>query len=327
MIHKMLCAALLICVMSCKDQSTKNQTVESAVETEERNYTITELDSSVLYAGRLQRLMFPSNYIEDRPVDVWLPEDYDANKSYAVLYMHDGQMLFDSTSTWNKQEWKVDEWSSQLMKAHKTQDYIVVGIHNISELRWFDLFPQKAWDYLDEKVADSIVAVAKEEGTHRELNGDNYLRFLTRELKPIIDEEYAVEADREHTFVGGSSMGGLMSMYAISEYPEVFKGAACISTHWVGAMPQDNNPYPDAILSYMKDRFPKAGRHLAYFDYGNETLDQYYPQYAPRVDEILKEKGYTESDSKNLFFEGTNHSENAWNQRLDYPFVFLLGTN
>jgi len=57
----------------------------------------------------------------------------------------------------------------------------------------------------------------------------------------------------------------------------------------------------------------------------NKTLDAHYPQYAPHVDEILKQKGYTEADSKNLFFEDTDHSENSWNSRLDVPFTFLLG--
>lgn len=75
----------------------------------------------------------------------------------------------------------------------------------------------------------------------------------------------------------------------------------------------------------MEEHFPSAGDHLVYFDYGNQTLDAHYPQYAPRVDAILKAKGYTEANSKNLFFEGTNHSENAWNQRLNVPLEFLLG--
>ena len=145
------------------------------------------------------------------------------------------------------------------------------------------------------------------------------------ELKPVIDSQYSVYTDKEHTFVAGSSMGGLMSMYAISEYPNVFAGAACISTHWPGATPQPNNPFAEAIFNYMEANLPKAGSHKLYFDYGNKTLDQYYPQYAPRVDKILKTKGYAETDSKNLFFKGTDHSERSWNKRLDQPLTFLLG--
>ena len=159
------------------------------------------------------------------------------------------------------------------------------------------------------------------------LNGDNYLKFLVKDLKPYIDNMFSTIPDRKNTYVAGSSMGGLMSMYAISEYPDIFKGAACISTHWVGARPVENNPYPEAIFKYMEANLPKAGDHLLYFDYGNKTLDEHYPQYAPRVDAILKQKGYTKSDSRNLFFEGTDHSENSWNQRLDEPLLFLLGNN
>jgi predicted alpha/beta superfamily hydrolase len=122
----------------------------------------------------------------------------------------------------------------------------------------------------------------------------------------------------------GSSMGGLMSMYAISEYPQVFEGAACLSTHWVGAQVVEDNPFPEAIFSYMENNLPEAGNHRLYFDYGDKTLDEHYPQYAPRVNEILTQKGYTDKDSKNLFFKGEGHSEDAWNKRLDQPLEFLL---
>jgi enterochelin esterase-like enzyme len=123
----------------------------------------------------------------------------------------------------------------------------------------------------------------------------------------------------------GSSMGGLMSMYAMTEYPDVFGSASCISTHWPGATPQPNNPYAEAIFTYMETNLPSSENHRIYFDFGNKTLDQYYPQYAPRVDAILKAKGYTDANSKNLFFEGTDHSETSWNKRLDQPLVFLFG--
>ncbi|MEM6516132.1 MAG: alpha/beta hydrolase-fold protein, partial [Bacteroidota bacterium] len=291
-------------------------------------YDFKSYDNANLNSGSLIRIdSFPSNYIEPRPVDVWLPQDYSEEKSYSVLYMHDGQMLFDSTTTWNKQEWKVDEWASSLMKANKTEDFIVVAIHNIPQLRWQDLFPQKAFENINEGVRDSIVKTAGESNFEMNFNGDNYLRFMVEELKPLIDSKYKTKPDKEHTFVMGSSMGGLMSMYAISEYPEVYGGAACLSTHWVGVIiPLANNPFPDAILEYVGNNLPQAGSHKLYFDYGNKTLDQYYPQFAPRVDEILKAKGYTETDSRNLFFENTDHSEISWSGRLDKPLLFLLGS-
>ena len=277
-----------------------------------------------LSSGKLLRLdSYPSKYIKSRPVDVWLPNAYSSDKKYSVLYMHDGQMLFDGPSTWNKQEWKVDEWASKLMTEGKTTDFIVVAIHNISDIRWQDLFPQKAFSFIDETEAKTIKDISG--SANFKLNGDNYLKFVVKEIKPLIDNTFSVKKDRDNTFVMGSSMGGLMSMYSISEYPEVFGGAGCLSTHWVGAGHRENNPLPKAIFDYMEANLPDAGTHKLYFDYGNQTLDQLYPQYAPEVDRILELKGYTKSDSRNLFFEGTDHSENSWNQRLDVPLMFLLG--
>lgn len=313
----------LICLLvSCKQ--TKTEPLEFA----ESNLDIeaAPLENVSLASGTLFRVeLFPSQYIKPRSVDIWLPDNYSNNEKFSVLYMHDGQMLFDSTTTWNKQEWKVDEWASKLMDEKMTRNFIVVAIHNISEIRWQDLYPQKSFNYLEKTVQDSLIDISGK--MNIKLNGDNYLKFLVEEVKPYIDKTYSVRTDQSNTFVMGSSMGGLMSMYAISEYPEVFGGAACISTHWVGASPVDNNPHPKAIFSYMKDNFPKAGNHKVYFDYGNLTLDAYYPQYASNVDEILKGKGYGLDDSRNLFFEGTDHSENSWNQRLNISLEFLLGNN
>lgn len=321
-----LCFTVL--VFSCKEETKKQET--PIQETEEQSIVeFKTVEYAKLASGKLLRVEdFPSEYIKPRPVDIWLPEDYSENKKYNVLYMHDGQMLFDSTTTWNKQEWKVDEWASTLMSEGKTKDFIVVGIYNIADIRWQDLFPQKAFDlYLNKKTRERLLAEAINADQNTDLYGDNYLKFIVEELKPIIDSTYSVYTDQEHTFVMGSSMGGLMSMYAMSEYPEVFGGAACISTHWVGAAPREDNPLPDAIFEYMEVNLPHAGQHKLYFDYGNKTLDEYYPQYAPRVDAILKQKGYTENNAKNLFFEGTDHSENSWNARLDQPLLFLLGNN
>ena len=290
-----------------------------------KDIKIKKVSKAVLYAGSLERIEnFPSKNIQPRNVDIWLPKNYRPTKKYAVLYMHDGQNLFDATTTWNKQEWKVDDWVSKLIKEQKIEEVIVVGIHNIPALRWQDLFPEKAMSYMPKQTRDSIYKQAKATNFNVNLTGDNYLKFLVEELKPFIDANYSVYTDKDHTFVMGSSMGGLMSMYAISEYPTVFGGAACLSTHWVGAIPTDNNPFPDAIFEYMDENLPTSNTHKIYFDYGNKTLDEHYPKYAPRVNEILKRKGYTDKNSKNLFFEGADHSENSWNKRLNIPLQFLL---
>ena len=319
-------AIILLVIMvfgfSCKEKEQK------VVEPSNKELAFSKLKKAKLSSGTLNRIeSLPSRYIKPRPVDVWLPENYTKDKKYAVLYMHDGQMLFDSTTTWNKQEWKVDEWASKLMAEGKTKDFIVVAIHNISEIRWNDLFPQKTIDYLEKGASIKSLSNEKIEDVKSKLNGDNYLKFMVEELKPIIDASFSTLSNKKNTFVLGSSMGGLMSMYAICEYPEVFSGAACISTHWPGASPNEPNPLPDGIFKYMETNLPDAKTHHLYFDYGNKTLDAHYPKYASRVDSILAVNGYDNSNSKNLMFEGTDHSENSWNQRLDIPLTFLLGRN
>ncbi len=307
----------IVFLSSCKEEE-KTDSVNNQI-------TAHALKNSKLSSGVLKRIdSFSSKFIAPRTVDIWLPENYSKTKKYAVLYMHDGQMLFDSTTTWNKQEWMVDEIASKLMNEGITKDFMVVGTYSISDIRWQDLFPQKAMDYMEKTLKDSILSDAKKNNFNVNFKGDDYLKFMIKELKPFIDSNYSTYSDREHTFVGGSSMGGLMSMYAVCEYPEVFGGAACLSTHWPGIMPSENNPLPLAIFTYLESKVPMPNSHKFYFDFGTKTLDQYYPQYKTRVDEIFKNKGYTKANFMNLKFEGHDHSELSWQKRLDIPLTFLL---
>lgn len=325
---KIAFVCVLSLLFSCNTETKKEvkeekNTVEASTKV---GINIDDLTSIHLGSGSVQRITdLPSAYIKTRPVDVWLPDGYSMEKAYAVLYMHDGQMLFDTATTWNKQEWKVDEIAGQLQKNQKTKDFIVVAVHNISEIRWNDYFPAKAMDFVSEDDKAKITALSHRNNANTDLYADNYLKFLVEELKPLIDSVYSVKSDVANTSIAGSSMGGLISMYAISEYPDVFGGAACISTHWPGAGVSDENPLPDAIFKYMEKNIPSPDRHRIYYDYGDQTLDQYYPQYASRVDAIMKAKGYDVSNFENRFFKGADHSENSWNQRLDIPFMFLLG--
>lgn len=270
---------------------------------------------------------FPSKFVEARNIDIWLPEGYDGKKKFAVLYMHDGQMLFDSTTTWNHQTWDVDDVAQKLMNEGKVQNFIVVGASSIGAVRHKNYFPQKPFDNLSAIEKDSAIKQLQRLGRTTETfqpNSDNYLKFLVKELKPMIDKTYSVHKDRKHTFISGSSMGGLISMYAICEYPSVFGGAACLSTHWPGTFSLENNPIPDAFLKYLKANLPNPKNHKIYFDYGNQTLDALYPPLQRKADEVMKAKGFTEKSWKTMFFEGANHSEKAWHERFDIPLLFLL---
>ena len=278
--------------------------------------------------GKVERIeKFKSKFVDARNVDVWLPEGYSSSEKYAVLYMHDGQMLFDPASTWNKQAWQVDSIAGKLIRENKIQKCIVVGIWNNGKKRHPEYFPQKV--YLSFSVSqkkflsDDLIKRGKIDKEFSPLSA-NYLKFIVKELKPYIDQTYPTYTDRQHTFISGSSMGGLISLYAICEYPKIFGGAACLSTHWTGIYQNNDNPIPDALISYFKKHLPGPKKHKIYFDYGDKTLDSLYGPWQLKMDVVMKAKGFTSKNWTTLFYQGKNHSEEAWRERFHVPLAFLL---
>ncbi|MFP5041750.1 alpha/beta hydrolase [Parasediminibacterium sp. JCM 36343] len=270
---------------------------------------------------------FPSKYVAARNVDVWLPDGYTTKKRYAVLYMHDGQMLFDSTNNWAHQEWGVDETMGRLLADKKIKDCIVVGVWNSGAQRHTDYFPQKPFEALTQYQRDTLYKAKR--GNNASIfsgtvHSDKYLAFLVKELKPFIDSAFSVKKDRANTFIAGSSMGGLISMYAICEYPDVYGGAACLSTHWPGIFTNINNPIPDAFLYYLSKHMPSSKNHKLYFDFGTKTLDTLYQPHQTRADAIIRAGGYNDSNFMTKMFEGASHNEQSWAKRLEIPVLFLL---
>ena len=283
-------------------------------------------------AGRIERIAdFSSQYVSPRHVDIWLPEAYDLSNNYPVLYMHDGQMLFDSSITWNHQEWGVDEVAGRLITSGQIRPTIIVGIWNKSSDRHSDYFPQKPFEDLQKAYRDSLLKHGERtQGTPlfaTDVQSDKYLKFIVEELKPYIDTHFSTLESKEHTFLAGSSMGGLISIYGLCEYPGIFGGAACLSTHWIGDFTFTDNPIPLAFFSYLKMHLPEPTTHRIYFDYGTHTLDSLYEPYQQQMDSILLLKGYTEANWTTIKFEGADHSERSWHKRLHLPLTFLLGAD
>ncbi len=279
-------------------------------------------------SGRIERLAdFPSSHVAPRHVDVWLPAGYDPARRYRVIYVHDGQMLFDARSTWNRQAWQVDVALSRLAPAGGAPDTLVVGIWNNAPQRYAEYYPEKF-------LAGASGAVQREyleKAANGRLQSDAYLRFLVEELKPAIDARYATVTGPDGTFVMGSSMGGLISLYALCEYPQVFGGAAALSAHWVG-IPTGwglararNAVLPLAALDYLARQLPPAGRHRIWVDRGTDALDSLYAPALGMFADLLHERGYTAADAATRVFEGAGHNETDWAARLDAPLAFLLG--
>jgi enterochelin esterase-like enzyme len=280
-------------------------------------------------SGRIERLAdFPSQHVPARHVDVWLPDGYPAQAPYAVAYFHDGQMLFDAATTWNRQEWRVDEVAGELMAAGRTRPFIVVGVWNAGPDRGAEYFPQQAFEDLDAATREQLLRPMPgrfEPLLSQPPRSDRYLAFLVEELKPAIEARYATSPAREDTVLLGSSMGGLISMYALLRHPQVFGGAGCLSTHWPGSNPVPESPLPEALHDLVERHFPAAGTHRIYFDTGTITLDAWYPPLQARIDALMQAKGYREGvDWVSHVYPAAEHSEVAWAWRLHVPLQFLL---
>jgi enterochelin esterase-like enzyme len=292
----------------------------------QENIKISDLQNNNDFVGQIKRIEnFPSKHVASRTVDIWLPINYSETKKYQVLYMHDGQMLFDAKTTWNKQEWGVDEKIDSLTQKKAIIEVIVVAVWNIPTIRHLNYFPQKAFDFLSDSDKKFVIDEAKKVNLDlTQISSDSYLKFLVSEVKPYIDSHFSVYTDKENTAIMGSSMGGLISMYALCEYPDVFVKAACLSTHWIGLKNVENNPIPNAFFKYLQAKLPNPKTHKIYFDFGTKTLDAEYVRYEKNVNDILKNKGFDASNSKNLKFENADHTEKSWNKRLEIPLQFLL---
>jgi len=258
---------------------------------------------------------FASKFVDPRPVDVWLPPGYAAQgdaRRFAVIYMHDGQNLFDPQKAYAGVDWGISDAIVRLSQAGAIREAIVLGIWN-TQKRWHEYMPQKVADMPQAAILRQALA----EEQSGEVISDRYLRFIVQEVKPFVDGEYRTLPGRENTIVMGSSMGRLVSLYALCEYPETFGGAACISTHWPAA--------GEALLAYLAQALPRPGHHRLYFDYGTEDVDAPYEPYQVQADAVMRAAGYREGiDWMTVRFPGAGHSERAWRERVHIPLQFLL---
>jgi len=241
----------------------------------------------------------------DRDVIVYLPPGYDTAKTkrYSVFYMHDGQNLFDgATSFIPGQEWRVDETAERLIAAGKIEPLIVVGVYNTKE-RINEYTP----------AADAKYKLGG--------NADLYGRMLVEELKPFIDAHYRTKKDSKHTGLGGSSLGGLASLYLALKYPKVFSRAAVVSpsvwfankqiVHYVEALPGKPKVRIWIDIGTKEGRTPEEARQTV-----NDTR---------LLRDTLIKKGWKLGKDLDYFeAEGAEHNEAAWAARVDSILTFLF---
>ncbi len=243
-----------------------------------------------------------------RDLLVWLPPDYATSTArYPVLYMQDGQNLFDAHTSYVG-EWYVDESMTQLAQDEDLRA-IIVGIPNMGEFRFFEYNPFSA------------------PTPTRNGRGRDYMRFVIDTVKPLIDADFRTRADPAHTGIGGSSLGGLISLYGMLAHQDVFGRVAAFSpSYWLGG-----NRITQTIQQYAR------GGGKIYMDIGTRELDKVrhsdpttasarYVQGMRGLHDALTRRGYV-SDQSLCYVEdeGARHNEDDWARRFPGAMRFLFG--
>jgi predicted alpha/beta superfamily hydrolase len=256
---------------------------------------------------------FPSRHVPPRRVDIWLPPGYgDGPQRYPVVYLHDGQNCFVPGDSNFGVAWETQNALLRLVAAGETAPAILVGVWSIEQRRLIEYRPARPFLYLSEQARRKVTA-----GMGGMPQSDDYLAFIVEELKPYVDSHYRTRPGRDRTMIMGSSMGGLISLYALCEYPDVFGGAGCVSTHWPAV--------EGVIMPYLRDHLPAPADHRVYFDYGTETIDVLYGPTQQLVDSAMAAAGYEQGRNWiTRVFPGTRHFEADWQQRVHIPLRFLL---
>lgn len=249
-----------------------------------------------------------------RDILVWLPPGYDlpenADRRYPVLYMHDGQNVFDAATSFSG-EWRADETATLLINAGRIEPLIIVGIPNMGSGRIDEYTPTQAALPGSEDLRGGL--------------GLDYARFVVEELKPFIDATYRTDPTAARTGVGGSSLGGLISLSICHDYPDVFGLCMAMSTSfwWDGGAIRteyEYDPAPARLVRYWLD----AGSA----EKGAGTSDsQTYVQGLYDFAGVLERAGLVyRRDYHYLVVEGAAHQEAAWADRFDDALIFLFGT-
>jgi enterochelin esterase-like enzyme len=255
-------------------------------------------------AGVLGTLIYhhnvPSKHLRHpRHVAVWLPPNYEArpHHRYPVLYMHDGQNLFDPRLAFTGIDWGADEAVVRLVEAGKMPPIIIVGVFNS---------PDRTTEY------------------NPLTGGPSYARFLIEELKPMIDATYRTRPEAKYTGVMGSSAGGLISLGLGFKHPQVFTRIGALSAHLPPIPPQLGGTGRSFVDEIEASPMPRGLR--IYFDRSESGIDATYGPHHQRLAKLLTDRGWRKGEDLMVgHFPGTGHTEADWRKRLDIPLEFLFG--
>lgn len=265
---------------------------------------------------------FESKHVPSRQIDVWLPPGYDpgGNMRHPVIYMHDGQNLFEPENAFIGIDWGIDVALRSLISEDAIHPPIIISIWN-TENRMGEYMPEQALDTRNNRQRmEKFMSRFRGEIIY-ELMGDAYLAFIVDELKPWVDSHYPTFPDQPNTFIMGSSMGGLISLYALCRHPEVFSGAGCLSNAW--------NIGQGILLPYFQQNFPKPENSRLYLDMGGRESGLPFLNHLIRAHRKMtrwaQDAGYRKHENLlSKIFPFDTHSEISWRKRVPIPLKFLL---
>lgn len=276
--------------------------------------------------GRFDTFDQPVEGAQPVQVTVWLPPGYDRDQSrrYPVLYMHDGQnVFFPKRSSFNK-VWAADKAALQLIRTRKVAPFIIVAVDHPGATRFLRYFPSR--------VVSPVFRQGIEGFARGKLGGDDYLAFLGDVLKPVIDQRYRTRTHPRYTATAGASMGGLISLYALTERADIFGKAAAVSIHSPLIDPNLLASQPEMAAGvkadwqrYLTTRLGPPGGRKLWMDHGTETLDAHYAPYQAVLDKGVAAAGWNRGkEFETRVYKGTAHEENAWAARLPEVLGWLL---
>ena len=269
----------------------------------------------------------PAEGLPEPRVTIWLPPEYyqePGDHRFPVLYMWDGQNLFDPAKAHYGKAWMVHEVLNNMVRRGEAEPHIVVGIWSPpGKDRYRSYLPQFAADNAKGDVALNIAEMAG-----GPVLSKRQLDWVVDFLKPSIDGSYRTQSDAKDTTIVGASMGGVMSCYAIAARPDAFGRAGCVSAHFALIDPE-LAPDNERQIAALWDGFltaklgAPAGRRV-WMDHGTEKLDSYYGPWQRMVAEDFTTHGWREGDDFTArVYEGAEHDEVSWNARLPEMLKWL----
>lgn len=258
---------------------------------------------------------FQSRFIEARNIDIYLPPSYNGSIPYRVLYIQDGQNVFNKDYAFENEALDLD----LCLQHNNVNDVIIVAIWNTSK-RFREYLIPDIFDELSKKDKRSI----KREYGGAPL-GDRYLSFLVEELIPYVESNYNTSKQSSDRFIGGISMGAFISFCALIKYPEVFGSGLCLSTHWPLTVFHDRKSIPDKYLKFVVNNKFRLSKCKIYLDYGTENIDSWYEYSQLKILDILQEVSDNyEKNILSLEFKGAGHSMKDWKNRINLPVRFIF---